>query len=121
MRLNNYHIKFYSRDRNKIYEAKQLLNESCSYITIEALSKQIGMNTFKLKKLFKETFSKPVFEYQTDIHFSKAYKLLLDTQDSIEYIADSCGYLSAGSFSNAFKRKFGIRPSELRKSGSDKM
>ena len=115
--INHHHYRLLKSrsDRDKIYAAKDLLDQSDTYISIESLSKEVGMNTFKLKKIFRDEFHKPVFEYQVDIHFSKAYKLLLDTTDSIEVIALACGYQSTGSFSNAFKRKFGIRPSDLRK------
>jgi AraC-like DNA-binding protein len=102
-------------DKDKIYEAKQILDASSEYISIEKLARQIGINTFKLKNLFKEEFKKPIFEYQVNVHFSRAQAMLLDTTNSIQDIALSCGYQSVGSFSNAFKRKFSVRPSDMRK------
>jgi AraC-like DNA-binding protein len=113
---SHYRLLKSGSDREKIYTAKELLDQSGTYISIESLAKEVGMNTFKLKKMFRDEFQKPVFEYQVGVHFSKAYRLLLETSDSIEEIALACGYQSTGSFSNAFKRKFGIRPSDLRKS-----
>ncbi len=113
---SHYRLLKSGSDREKIYAAKELLDQSGTYISIESLAKEVGMNTFKLKKMFRDEFQNPVFEYQVGVHFSKAYKLLLDTTDSIEDVALACGYRSTGSFSNAFKRKFGIRPSDLRKS-----
>ncbi|MGN6645149.1 MAG: helix-turn-helix domain-containing protein [Cytophaga sp.] len=115
LNYNHYRLLKSGSDREKIYAAKELLDQSVTYISIEVLAKEVGMNTFKLKKMFREEFHKPVFEYQVDVHFSKAYTLLLETTDSIEEVAIACGYQNTGSFSNAFKRKFGMRPSDLRK------
>lgn len=100
----------------KITEAISLINESHRYLTISELARKVGLNTFQLKNLFKRRLNKTVFEYQSEKHLSKAYNLLLETQNNVSEIALKCGYKSVGSFSNAFKRQFGIRPSELRNS-----
>ncbi|MEX0773866.1 MAG: AraC family transcriptional regulator [Balneolales bacterium] len=99
----------------KITEAVSLINESHRYFTISELARKVGLNTFQLKNLFKKELNKTVFEYQVERHFSTAYNLLLETQNTVSEIALMCGYQSVGSFSNAFKRQFGIRPSDLRK------
>ncbi|WP_215226845.1 helix-turn-helix domain-containing protein [Echinicola shivajiensis] len=115
LRCNNYQLKKSHQDDERIEEARRILDKSEHYITIEQLAKDIGINTFKLKQLFKEAFHKNIFEYQVDQKLAKAHQLLLDTNTSLQDISLQCGYQSLGSFSNAFKRKFGIRPSSIRK------
>ncbi|MEZ5105012.1 MAG: helix-turn-helix transcriptional regulator [Draconibacterium sp.] len=114
-RFNNYHLKKNHQDLKKIEEAKFILDQSDEYVTTEQLAKNVGVNTFKIKKLFKEVYHKNIFEYQVDCKLDKAHQLLLDTNTPLKDIAMQCGYQSLGSFSNAFKRKFSTRPSYIRK------
>ena len=103
-------------DIKKVMDAKELLDSSRKYLKIREVSRKVGLNTFKLKKLFKSELNQTIFEYQVTRHLTKAYTLLLETDSTVEEIALKCGYESTGSFSNAFKRKFGVRPSEVKKS-----
>lgn len=103
-------------DAKKIAEILELIEHSPRYITINELSREAGINSFKLKSLFRKELNKSVFEYQVERKLSKAYRLLLETRRSISEISLLSGYQSTGSFSNAFKRKYGIRPSDLRNS-----
>lgn len=77
------------------------------------LSRQIGLNTFKLKKNFKEVFGVPVFKYVQQIRLEKAHQLIKTKQLSVQEVAWDVGYESISSFSNAFAKKYGYRPSEL--------
>lgn len=103
-------------DAKKLAEVIDLIENSQHYLTINELSRKAGINSFKLKTLFRRELNKSVFEYQAEKNLSKAYQLLLETQNSVSEVGLLCGYQSVGSFSNAFKRQFGIRPSDLRKS-----
>jgi transcriptional regulator GlxA family with amidase domain len=78
------------------------------------LSRQIGLNSFKLKKHFKELFGVPVFKYLQNERLNRANELLRNQSLSVQEVAWEVGYDSLGSFSNAFTRKFGYRPSEIR-------
>jgi AraC-like DNA-binding protein len=102
-------------ERDKIREAQYLIDQANHYLTINQLAKAVGMNAFQLKKVFKAELNATVFEYQVGVLLSKAYKSLIESDHSVQEIAFACGYESVGSFSNAFKRKFGLRPSEVKK------
>lgn len=82
--------------------------------SLTELSRQIGLNTFKLKKHFKELFGVPVFKYLQNERLQKAHDLLRNGDMSIQEAAWQVGYDSLSSFSNAFTRKFGFRPSEIK-------
>ncbi|MEQ9405652.1 MAG: AraC family transcriptional regulator [Cyclobacteriaceae bacterium] len=102
-------------DREKLYEAKEiLLSNIDNPPSLNELSKQIGLNSNKLKKNFKELFGVPVFKYLQNERLNMAHDLLRNQDMSIQQAAWHVGYDSLSSFSNAFTKKYGFRPSEIR-------
>ena len=53
-------------------------------------------------------------EFLMNFRMEKAASLLCDTQSPINAIAYEVGYVDALSFSKAFKRRYGMSPSEFR-------
>jgi len=103
-------------ERLKLYEAKEILSSNLETPpSLTELSKQIGLNSFKLKKNFKELFGVPVFKYLQNERLSKANDLLRNQDVSIQEAAWHVGYDSLSSFSNAFAKKYGFRPSEIKR------
>lgn len=80
--------------------------------SLTELAHKIGTNTNKLKKGFKAQFGVPVFKYLQNERLKKAYHLIKNEQKPIQEAAWAVGYDSLGSFSNAFEKKFGYRPSQ---------
>lgn len=102
-------------EREKIFEAKEILaNNLETPPSLSELSRLIGLNSFKLKKNFKEVFGVPVFKYLQNERLTKAHELLRKQQFSVQEAAWQVGYDSLSSFSNAFAKKYGYRPSEIR-------
>jgi AraC-like DNA-binding protein len=83
--------------------------------TLTELSKLIGLNSNKLKKNFKELFGIPVYKYIHEERLNKAYELLCINEKTVQEVAWEVGYESLSSFSNAFQKKFGLRPNEIKK------
>ncbi|MEA9414724.1 AraC family transcriptional regulator [Flavobacterium sp. PL02] len=103
-------------DRDKLFHAKEIMTQNIATPpSLSELSKQIGLNNNKLKKNFKELFGIPVFKYLQEQRLNKAHELLSNTDKNIQETAWFVGYESLSSFSNAFHKKFGVRPSELKK------
>ncbi|WP_396591726.1 helix-turn-helix transcriptional regulator [Allomuricauda sp. R78024] len=103
-------------EKEKLFEAKEILSNNLdSPPSLTELSKQIGLNTFKLKKNFKELFGVPVFKYLQNERLSKAHYLIRNQEATVQEAAWHVGYDSLSSFSNAFAKKYGFRPSEIRK------
>ena len=99
----------------KLELARDILMENLdSPPSLSELSREIGLNTFKLKKNFKELFGAPVFKYLQNERLNKAHELLRNKDVTIQEAAWQVGYDSLSSFSNAFTKKFGVRPSEIR-------
>lgn len=103
-------------ERDKLCQAQEILLANLETPpSLSELSKQIGLNSFKLKKNFKELFGVPVFKYLQNERLSKAHELLRNEDVSIQEAAWQVGYDSLSSFSNAFAKKFGFRPSEIKR------
>lgn len=80
--------------------------------SLTELAHKIGTNTNKLKIEFKAQFGVPVFKYLQNERLKKAYDLIKNDHKTIQEAAWAVGYDSLGSFSNAFEKKFGYRPSQ---------
>jgi AraC-like DNA-binding protein len=81
--------------------------------SLTELAHKIGTNTNTLKKEFKAQFGVPVFKYLQNERLNKAHNLIKKERITIQEAAWAVGYDSLGSFSNAFEKKFGYRPSQV--------
>lgn len=81
--------------------------------TIEELSRMSAMSATKLKKLFKDVYDKPIYQYYLFNKMNKAKSMLLSGNYSVKEAAIDLGYSNVGGFSNAFKKVFGNLPGDL--------
>lgn len=103
-------------EKEKLLLAKTILEQNLDNPpSLDELSREIGLNTFKLKKSFKAYFGVPVFKYLQNERLTKAHQLITQQQATVQEAAWHVGYFSLSSFSNAFAQKFGYRPSEIKK------
>lgn len=101
---------------NKIHEARDIIIDNINQPpSLSELSQLIGMNNNKLKKNFKQIFGMPVFKYLQNQRLQKAYHLLDRKEMTVQEVAWFVGYESLSSFSNAFRKQYGFRPSEVSK------
>ena len=106
---------FSSSERAKLLKAKEIITNNISHPpSLSELSKLIGLNNNKLKRNFKELFGIPVFKFLQEERLNKAYELLCSCDKSVQETAWVVGYESLSSFSNAFQKKFGARPNEIK-------
>lgn len=104
-----------TEERKKLILAKEIISQNLEHPpSLSELSQQIGLNTFKLKKNFKELFGVPVFKYLQNERLNTAHDLIRHQKMTIQEAAWHVGYDSLSSFSNAFAKKFGFRPSEIK-------
>lgn len=107
--------KIKTSEREKLIKAKTILSENLNTPpSLTELSKEIGLNTFKLKKDFKELFGVPVFKYLQNERLTKAHNMIRNQEATVQEAAWHVGYDSLSSFSNAFAKKFGYRPSQIK-------
>ena len=104
-----------TKDKTRLLEAKEILSNNLDNPpSLTELSKQLGLNTTKLKKEFKEVFGLPVFKYLQNERLTTAHSLISSKEATVQEAAWHVGYDSLSSFSNAFAKKFGYRPSQIK-------
>lgn len=99
----------------KLEQARDVLKERFSVPpTQKELSREVGLNEFKLRRGFKEYFGITVYDYITRLRMEKARQLLLEELLSISEVSAIVGFSHQNNFSIAFKKYFGLPPSELK-------
>lgn len=94
--------------------AKKIIEENlASPPSLGKISKMVGINEYDLKKGFKEQFGSTVFGYLGEQRMSLAYELLKNNSQTIGEISSIVGYKNPQHFSSAFKKRFGLNPSQV--------
>ena len=120
----------YGRQQQKVAEVhelseqdKQFLTKTMTIITnqieancvnVDELASELAMSTSQFRRRLSAITGETPQGYITNIRMQKA-RHLLDTnaaQTTILDIALSCGYDDQGAFTRAFKRFYGVTPSE---------
>ena len=104
------------RDFSVLSAALEIVEQRlCEPMSAADLAKACYSSYSGLQKLFKYAFSCSISEYITKRRLSRASSELISSDDSIIDIALSHQYDSPEAFSRAFRRFWGISPSEFRK------
>jgi AraC-like DNA-binding protein len=102
-------------DKEKIIAVRDLINDHLTAPpNLSQIAKMVGLNEYKLKRGFKETFNTTVFGYLADQRLNLAQQYLRDTDKTAAEISAELGYCTPQHFNNAFKRKFGFTPYSVR-------
>ncbi|MBE7103708.1 helix-turn-helix transcriptional regulator [Bacillus cereus] len=101
-------------DANKIKRAEEiLLQQMDSPPSLLELAKKVDLNDYKLKLGFKELFGTSAFAYLREKRMEQAMLLLLSGTSNVTETAVAVGYNNVSHFSESFKKKYGINPSEI--------
>ena len=84
-------------------------------ITLNSISRSFGINEFKLKKGFQQYFKTSVIKYMSELRMSRAREILMTGDMAVSEVSEMLNYSHPNHFSNAFRKHFGIPPSEVRK------
>jgi AraC-like DNA-binding protein len=102
-------------DKEQIVSARDyLLKHLNCPPSLTELSRVAGLNEYKLKRGFKETFGLSAFQYVADVRLGLAKEDILAGRKSITQVAFELGYSSLPHFSSAFKKKFGMSPNKVK-------
>jgi AraC-like DNA-binding protein len=107
--------KMRESDWFNINKAKKIIDYNLNtQFTTSELSVKIGVNEYKLKKLFPKVAGYPVEEYRKYRLLVKTAKRIVQNPDlAIKMFSDESGYTSLATFTRAFSR-MGCTPGELR-------
>lgn len=79
------------------------------------LAQQVYLGRTRLYEVFFQVFGVSVGEYLTRYRMTRAKDLLLNTDDSVQLIAEKVGYASASAFTRAFHARAGRSPGQYRR------
>lgn len=103
-------------DQTKITNARDLLiHRMDTPPTIAEIAKTVGVNTFKLKKGFKQLYGTTMFAYLRSRRLDQAYKFISSGEMNVTEAAFEVGYANPSAFASAFRKAYGIKPIECRK------
>jgi AraC family transcriptional activator of pyochelin receptor len=109
-------IKISNTDRQKFEWVRSfILQDITVHHTIDYLAHRSKLNTFKLKKGFKLLYGESLYDFLQNKRLNLAIHLLKHSEESIQDIAEQCGYGYSTNFIAAFKRKYKVRPNDFRK------
>jgi len=92
-----------------------MLEHYGSSITIGDICNLIYLSPGHFKRVFKQHTGRTPHQYLMDIRLDRSRQLLEQTDYPIEDVAKECGFINAGHFAVAFKRRMNLSPSEYRK------
>jgi AraC-like DNA-binding protein len=97
--------------RTMVIIAEQIENNS---VNVDALASQMAMSATQFRNRLKAITGETPQAYITNIRMQKARQLLDNStpQTTILDIAMSCGYEDQGAFTRAFKRFYGVTPTD---------
>jgi transcriptional regulator GlxA family with amidase domain len=84
--------------------------------TIAQLSALVGMNESDLKRCFKCLYGNSIAAYSRRRRLDTACDLLTHSPLSVAAIALEVGFTNPSQFARAFRRQFGLNPSDYRSS-----
>lgn len=84
-------------------------------LSLDGIAKHVALDKYHLLRVFKEQFGVPPLQYQRQLRMEQALKLLQADLLSVAEVAASVGYNSVHAFSRAFKRHYGLSPSQAQK------
>jgi AraC-like DNA-binding protein len=97
----------------RIHHAREILHFRLENPpSLVELAQVVGVSDRTLRYGFKALFGRSVFNYLTQKRLERAEQLLRNGGVTVAEVANLLGYSHLGHFAAAFKRQFGITPSE---------
>lgn len=95
-------------------------NMSRTDLSVEELSRELGMSRVHLYKRLRQITGKTPIEFIRLLRLKRAAQLLRESQLNVSEIAYKVGFNSPKYFSNYFKQEFGVLPSAYQSSSAHK-
>ncbi len=84
-------------------------------LTLERLAQQAGLSWRHMERLFARELGCSPREHYQHLRLEHGRRLLLTTNRPVLDIALGSGFASSSTFTRAFRRHFGVTPSQLRR------
>ena len=105
-----------SSTMNLASKVRHILNKSVTKrITIDDIAKKLYQSKNNIIRQFKNQYNTTPHNHLIELRIGRAKNLLVNSKKTLSEIATHLCFSSEYHFSNAFKKKVGISPSEFRK------
>lgn len=94
-------------------EAELTREDHATAPTVDELSEKFGMSQTRLKKLFREVYGYPMYEYYQRDRMARARAMLLSGSYSVKEVGYATGYRSLSNFAKAFRQVYDYLPSDI--------
>lgn len=99
-----------------VLKAVQAMHDDCAHAwTLDKLAQHAGLSRTSLAERFRESMGNTPLNYLRTVRMQKAMAALVESERSLEQIAQEVGYTDAFSFSKVFKRTVGMAPRDFRR------
>jgi AraC family transcriptional regulator, glycine betaine-responsive activator len=106
----------YGIDSPKLAEAVRLMEAAVENpLDMRQISTRVGLSPRQVERLFREQIGMPPKTFYLKLRLARARTLLRQTVDPILGIALECGFGSTSHLYHAYKRVFGVAPTEERR------
>ncbi|MCC3375768.1 helix-turn-helix domain-containing protein [Cohnella sp. REN36] len=102
--------------RSIIKKTIHYMEQECQNASLNSVARKVYMTPTYLSLLFKTNTGKTFIEHLTDIRIDKAKDMLKKTHLKNYEVAERVGYQDSRYFSQIFKKRVGLSPSEYRES-----
>ena len=116
METSKLNFKLTREDINRVMEIESLITKDVFNPApfIPELAKIVNISETKLKNNFKSVYGIPIYQYFQKARMRAAREVLETNKYSIKQVALELGYTNLSNFSTAFRKEFGILPSQLK-------
>lgn len=102
-------------DRQIARALKSIHEQANQPWTVETLAREAGMSRSRFAERFRDLLGVAPMAYLSEWRLQKALAMLDDSRSSVQQIASESGYQSPAAFTRAFAGRFGIPPTEYRR------
>jgi AraC-like DNA-binding protein len=115
MKNPTFRVPLSPEDINRVMQIEGILTKDIFQPapSIQQLAKMVSISESKLKKDFKTMYGFPIYEYYQKARMQAAQDKLLTRKYSVKEVAMELGYANLSNFTIAFKKEFGVLPSQL--------
>lgn len=105
---------FNLHQQRRVLRATQWYEESMERSpSLEEAARVAGVSSSQLRRDFLAVLFMSPKKAFDDIRLTRALEILQQQNESVERVAERCGFLSGSAFSRAFKNKFGHSPKKI--------
>ena len=102
--------------KNEISKVVEFMEESIARnITLECVAALVGLSPRHFRRLFRASTGVGPNEMFTNMRLERAARDLRDSEKNVTEISLDCGFSQPQHLATAFRRKFGLTPTEFRR------